>query len=339
MIRIEMAKANAESMLMAIASRLNGEYLKENDEKKVSLSNENGQGWIKGYELEGDISLMFYDIVFYKEVEYIFSEPGVSRLCFIYILNGHLGHKLEDQRNFKTLNSNQNIVVEVNTTKNNIIRLPKNTSLKYVVTNVCNHGTNPFFKQNINSLSKALVPTFSFGSDKEFYFYAGGTNLETLRLVEELFNIEGVGVVKSMNVNGTVSKIIASQISEHEQNHKKPDIDKMSKMEVENCKRASNFIMENISRKHTVKDISRIAGMNSKRLQQCFKSMYQKTIIDYVNHQKLEKSREWLIEGELNISEISDALGFSNSSYFSLMFKKAYDISPLSFRKKNAKSL
>jgi AraC-like DNA-binding protein len=57
---------------------------------------------------------------------------------------------------------------------------------------------------------------------------------------------------------------------------------------------------------------------------------------DYVLHRKLKKASDMLKnDPDLNISEISDTLGFGSPRYFSRCFKNQFDISPAEYRKKH----
>lgn len=55
---------------------------------------------------------------------------------------------------------------------------------------------------------------------------------------------------------------------------------------------------------------------------------------DYLKNLRLEKAAEMLkVNPEMNVAEIADSVGFSDSLYFSKCFKGKYGLSPTSFRK------
>lgn len=56
---------------------------------------------------------------------------------------------------------------------------------------------------------------------------------------------------------------------------------------------------------------------------------------DYLKKVRLEKAKELLLHSELNLSEISDATGYSDLSYFSKTFKKEFQLSPSQYRRDN----
>ena len=58
--------------------------------------------------------------------------------------------------------------------------------------------------------------------------------------------------------------------------------------------------------------------------------------IPYVNRKKIEVAEQMLSEGKL-VYQVSDILGFENSTYFSKLFKKIKGITPEQYRKVNNK--
>lgn len=57
------------------------------------------------------------------------------------------------------------------------------------------------------------------------------------------------------------------------------------------------------------------------------------TIEQFFIQQKVEKVKEWLIYGELTLSEISYQLGYSSVAHLSAQFKKVTGLTPSAFKK------
>ncbi|WP_044202190.1 AraC family transcriptional regulator [Flammeovirga sp. OC4] len=66
-----------------------------------------------------------------------------------------------------------------------------------------------------------------------------------------------------------------------------------------------------------------------------FSSTEGVTIEKYLNQQKIEKVKEFLIYDELSVKEIADLLGFNSTQYLSSKFKQATGMTPNSFKKMN----
>ena len=65
-----------------------------------------------------------------------------------------------------------------------------------------------------------------------------------------------------------------------------------------------------------------------------FKKQYQKTINQYINEKRIEKSIEYLDHSDKKIKEISSLIGFPDSNYFIKVFKKITGITPKEYRRK-----
>ena len=59
---------------------------------------------------------------------------------------------------------------------------------------------------------------------------------------------------------------------------------------------------------------------------------YGYNFIEYVNLRKIELARQMLQDGKM-VYEVSELLGFENSTYFSRVFKRYTDVSPDTYRK------
>lgn len=83
-----------------------------------------------------------------------------------------------------------------------------------------------------------------------------------------------------------------------------------------------------------VETIARNLLLSRSQLHRKIKVLTGMSITNYINHVRIEKSKELLTGTSLTISEISYELGYDNVSYFSKLFKKQTGVSPSSYREK-----
>lgn len=57
------------------------------------------------------------------------------------------------------------------------------------------------------------------------------------------------------------------------------------------------------------------------------------TLIKYLTNYRMERAADMLLEGGKPVTEIAQAVGYDNMSYFSLLFKARYGVSPAQYRK------
>lgn len=85
----------------------------------------------------------------------------------------------------------------------------------------------------------------------------------------------------------------------------------------------------------TLKELAKLAGASPNSLMRHFREATGASPIDYLIQVRLRNASELLRTTDLAISEISEKCGFSDSNYFSRMFRKAYGIPPRIFRKES----
>lgn len=101
---------------------------------------------------------------------------------------------------------------------------------------------------------------------------------------------------------------------------------------------ANAYIMENIGKRITVKDLCEITKCSKTTLIAAFKRDFGKTVTEAVNEAKLNEACKMLSGKEkMSISEIASATGFYDQSYFSKAFSAAFGMTPSAYRKEATK--
>lgn len=98
-------------------------------------------------------------------------------------------------------------------------------------------------------------------------------------------------------------------------------------------KKALDYIYTNYKNKITIDDISKEVGLCRTELTKLFKASLNYTISDYILRYKIEQSLPLIRANILNMTEISEEVGFNSSSYFAESFKKIMGISPRQYQK------
>lgn len=92
--------------------------------------------------------------------------------------------------------------------------------------------------------------------------------------------------------------------------------------------RAMGYIHTNMENKISVAEIASAVHVSPSYLSALFKRRQKMTLVEYITHVKLERSKDLIREGNWNLTEISKALGFNSVHYYSRLFKNKYLISP-----------
>ena len=93
------------------------------------------------------------------------------------------------------------------------------------------------------------------------------------------------------------------------------------------------FIEENYNGCIKISDLEKLLNLSKEHIIRLFKAETGKTPAEYVLDIKIKRSMELLKEGELSVTEISSALGFSSPSHFSKTFKSRLETTPRQYQK------
>lgn len=80
-------------------------------------------------------------------------------------------------------------------------------------------------------------------------------------------------------------------------------------------------------------DLASYLGMSGDYLTYCFRKEVGMTPIAYLNRYRINQAKELLTKSDKNITEIAMSVGFSDSSYFSRVFRRQVGISPEAYRR------
>ena len=95
------------------------------------------------------------------------------------------------------------------------------------------------------------------------------------------------------------------------------------------------YIAKNYMKKLYINDMCKLAAMSVSGFSRSFKNMVGMTFVEYVTFYRVEKSKDFLVATNLQISEIAENVGFCDSAAYDRAFKKQVGLTPYQYRIKN----
>lgn len=99
------------------------------------------------------------------------------------------------------------------------------------------------------------------------------------------------------------------------------------------CLKVIEYMQLHINEKLSMEALSRSLSFSKSYISRRFASTYGCSIIDYFNQMKLSEAKRLIRDTNKNFFEISDMLMFSNSHYFSTLFKKHTGLTPTQYKR------
>jgi AraC-like DNA-binding protein len=100
---------------------------------------------------------------------------------------------------------------------------------------------------------------------------------------------------------------------------------------VERIKKARNILIENLADPPSLSELAKQIGMNEYNLKIGFKNVYGLPAFKYLQEHRLNYSKKLLGEGQHQVSEIADIIGYKSSSHFIEAFRKKFGNTPKKF--------
>ncbi len=94
-----------------------------------------------------------------------------------------------------------------------------------------------------------------------------------------------------------------------------------------------NYLVEHLSERITIEELSHEFLMNTTTLKQAFKKVYGETIAMHMKRHRLEEAASLLLRTQNDIAAIAQAVGYESQSRFTTAFKEAYGVLPTEYRR------
>ncbi len=92
------------------------------------------------------------------------------------------------------------------------------------------------------------------------------------------------------------------------------------------------YIDATISEPVSLTQIAERVHLSREYVAHIFKRETGKTVIEYANERKMLIAKDLILGGKLSLQDVALSLGFTNYSYFSKVFKKHFNTSPIRFK-------
>lgn len=299
----------------------------------LNLDNDIGVGFVRRFEHSSGIISINYDLTLKETLDIPIHFIKSTTTQFIYVCKGECDYLYEngDTINLKQFQTAISISKEGSISK---LRFKKNTRIvlniidlrKSVYTKILDTKNCSFSKKVFNFINKL--------NNSYKTVFIGQYNL---KMAEHFKNYSNQVQFKEHNgllaAEGTIYLIL----SHHFQlalNHN--NINTISNLlnhtELKKVNDLSDEIKANPEVEYSLNFLSSKSGLSPAKLQEGFKSLFNRTVSDYIRYIRLLKAEQLMSTTDLNISEIVYTIGFTSRSYFCKIFKREFNCSPKQYK-------
>ncbi len=202
----------------------------------------------------------------------------------------------------------------------------------FITSFVCKSRAIHFFEDKKVKVPKNLIRFMYLVTDegkKTFnlpYFDPNMTKMELLQNPE----LGGEQLIKNY------LEILLINIMRNETESESSDAVFLQMDEGEVTTRVIAYMKSHLGEKLTIEEICENVHYNKSYIFRIFKRETGKTPMDYFVRLKVERAKQLLREGNLNIAQIAENLAFDTANYFSKTFKKIAGTTPASYKARHS---
>ena len=113
--------------------------------------------------------------------------------------------------------------------------------------------------------------------------------------------------------------------------------DSLTKGENKHISTAKKYIAKNLFSALSLSDIASALSITPQHLSSLFKKHMDKTVIEYINEERLSTAKSKILTSKASLCEIAEACGFPSYNHFTTLFKNLVGMSPSEYRRKFGK--
>ena len=149
-------------------------------------------------------------------------------------------------------------------------------------------------------------------------------------VAEQLLHSPHNSPAAPLYIEGKCLEFIAGMIDalENLKTSTKQEKNTLCPREMELVHNAKKILARHLDSPPTLDALARHTGMNHVKLNRGFKALYGTTVFGLLRELRLEKAKNLLLSGEMNVTEASYSVGYSSLSHFSRIFKAHHGFNP-----------
>lgn len=151
--------------------------------------------------------------------------------------------------------------------------------------------------------------------------------------IHAMLNNSLTGTLKNLLIEGKVLEIVALQLNEFaRQQRREPGALKMRPADLDLFHDLRKYLDQHFTEELSLKGLSRMFGLNEFKLKKGFKQLFNTTVFDYIQEQKMNYSKQLLCDQRMYVNEVARLVGYKNPNHFSTAFKRKFGVSPAALK-------
>lgn len=186
-----------------------------------------------------------------------------------------------------------------------------------------------FFQKYLSEeehVNQRFLKIITAGSSDKLASANGHITLEMYNIISEIKDCSRKGLYKKMFMEAKIIELLLLQLEQLAESTERPI--SIKPKDVEKLYIVRDFILDNLTADHSLKELAKMAGTNEYTLKKGFKEVFDTTVFNFWADAKMKKAMEMLKNPDISIKEVAYEIGYKYPQHFTAAFKRKFGIVP-----------
>lgn len=148
------------------------------------------------------------------------------------------------------------------------------------------------------------------------------------RVLQDLVHNEYTGTMKKMYIESKIVEVLLQVIKYSGESRYDLSGGSLSRSDIDKLYYVRELVSNNLQNPYSLRELSRLAGINEFKLKKGFKEIFSTTIFNHLYDERMVLGQKLLIEQDTSIADIAQQVGYKNPTHFTAAFKRKFNELP-----------
>ncbi|QCX01963.1 helix-turn-helix transcriptional regulator [Aggregatimonas sangjinii] len=326
---------NVHDVIKDMAKNFGISYDEEHHEMCIRIPDELGSGYVKAIQFENGLGILESDYLLKKKFHIEMQKGVIHPLKIIFNRESAFDHKFNGKEEEHRIDHLESAILSSNSKHTHVFKMPANEPICTFSIQINRKLFEKKIDAFLSDMDENTETLFRDVNGINLYFHKSHYSLDISRFIEEFTECELQGFMKAVYQEGKAYEILTHHLKQYLDDLNEPDKRKILRQSTVNrIEKAVDLIKEEIATVGNVVALANDVGLNQNTLQAGFKQLYGKSVNQFIRDERIEMAKDLIETSNMNITEITYAIGINSRSYFSKLFKEKFSVSPKHYLQK-----
>ncbi len=149
-------------------------------------------------------------------------------------------------------------------------------------------------------------------------------------ILAQILQCAYTGPMQALYLESKALELLSCQLDDYVRSQTCPAYNgtPLSRADTRRIRDARDILLHDLENPPSITELARQVGINTCKLKQGFRQVFDNSVFGYFRSYRLDKARELLEQGDHNVTQAAMSIGYNSLSHFSRAFSNRFGMSP-----------